>query len=183
MKKTMLLLIFFTLAITSNADDLTAVVTPATTGASNGSIDLTVSGGIAPYEYSWKGPNGLDANTEDLSNLPAGTYTVTVTDKYCGIATLVVVVKSGTTGITTEEVSNTVFLAPNPSNDFFIIHAMQPFKNVSVRLFNLSGRIIEQQENLSGNDLRVDISSFSNGIYFVEIINGNNRFRKKMIKN
>lgn len=45
-------------------------------GSSNGSIDATVSGGMAPYNYSWS--NG--AATEDLLLLGAGNYTLVVTD-------------------------------------------------------------------------------------------------------
>ncbi len=44
-------------------------------GGADGSIDLSVSGGCAPYTYSWS--NG--ASTEDINHLSAGTYTVTVT--------------------------------------------------------------------------------------------------------
>jgi hypothetical protein len=45
-------------------------------GGNNGSIDISVSGGIAPYTFEWS--DGSDA--EDLSGAPAGTYSVTVTD-------------------------------------------------------------------------------------------------------
>jgi hypothetical protein len=58
---------------------LSATTTNTTcTAAANGSIDLTVSGG-STYTYSWS--NG--ATTQDLSNVAAGTYTVTVTSGSC----------------------------------------------------------------------------------------------------
>jgi len=47
-------------------------------GGNNGSIDLTVNGGVTPYAYLWN--NG--AVTEDLNNLYAGFYEVTVTDDH-----------------------------------------------------------------------------------------------------
>src|SRR6266851_5131159 len=41
-----------------------------------GSIDISVSGGMNPYTFSWnEGPT-----TEDRTNIAAGSYTVTVTD-------------------------------------------------------------------------------------------------------
>ncbi len=45
-----------------------------------GSIDITVSGGDGPYTYQWSGPDGYTSTDEDIFNLYAGDYTVTVTD-------------------------------------------------------------------------------------------------------
>ena len=46
-------------------------------GEATGTATVTPSGGTAPYSYVW--PN-LPGNTQTVNNLPAGTYTVTVTD-------------------------------------------------------------------------------------------------------
>jgi hypothetical protein len=46
-------------------------------GGNNGSASLTVSGGVAPYSYSWSN----SATTSSIQNLTAGNYTVTVSDK------------------------------------------------------------------------------------------------------
>ncbi len=49
---------------------------PSPPGSCNGSVNITVTGGHPPYTFLWS--NGL--HTEDLLNLCAGSYTVTVTD-------------------------------------------------------------------------------------------------------
>ena len=49
--------------------------------ANDGSINITVNGGIGNYTYSWFGDNGFLSSQEDISNLSGGTYTLTVTDE------------------------------------------------------------------------------------------------------
>ncbi|NCX89947.1 MAG: hypothetical protein EBX02_12800 [Betaproteobacteria bacterium] len=48
----------------------------ACNGGNNGSATASVSGGTAPYTYSWSN----SANTSAISSLSAGTYSLTVTD-------------------------------------------------------------------------------------------------------
>jgi len=47
-------------------------------GDSDGSAQSTPSGGTPPYTFSWN-PGGQ--STQNISNIPAGTYTITVTDQ------------------------------------------------------------------------------------------------------
>ncbi|MCB0764994.1 MAG: choice-of-anchor L domain-containing protein, partial [Flavobacteriales bacterium] len=57
-----------------------AISRPLCQGGGNGAINLSVAGGAPPYTFAWTGPNGYVASVEDPVNIPAGTYTVTVTD-------------------------------------------------------------------------------------------------------
>ena len=50
-----------------------------------GGIDITVTGGLSNYSFAWNDTN--NSTTEDLTNVVAGTYTVTVTDANGCVAT------------------------------------------------------------------------------------------------
>jgi len=76
-------------------------------GNGNGSINITITGGAQPYNISWD--NG--AVTEDLTNLSAGIYIVTVTDANgcTAIHTYEVLNNAGTlsvNGVTNDELCN-----------------------------------------------------------------------------
>ena len=62
--------------------DASAVLTAEVScpGVSDGSIDLTITGGTSPYTISWSGPGGFVSSSEDISGLFAGNYDFTVTD-------------------------------------------------------------------------------------------------------
>ena len=61
---------------------------PACSSTAGGSIDVTSTGGLAPYTYAWSN----SATSPNLSGLASGTYTVTVTDANgCTVSTPVVI--------------------------------------------------------------------------------------------
>jgi len=69
-------------------DDSNIIITDANCGHSDGSITgITVSGGTPSYTYVWKDANNTTVGTNlDLTSVPAGSYTLTVTDSNACIA-------------------------------------------------------------------------------------------------
>ncbi|WP_264536418.1 PKD domain-containing protein [Flavobacterium sp. N1736] len=61
-------------------------------GYNTGEITVLASGGRPAYNYSWTGPNGFRSNLQNLKNLYAGTYNLTVTDNSGCPATLSVTI-------------------------------------------------------------------------------------------
>jgi len=86
----------------TNGMVVSAVSTDETCGDGAGSINNTVTGGSGSYSYAWS--NG--ETTEDVTNLSAGTYTVTVTDNGDGCTTTETVVVGNDANFTVNDVVN-----------------------------------------------------------------------------
>lgn len=85
----------------------TVTVTDVSTfGGSDGAIDITVTGGTAPYYFYWS--NGV--SSEDLTGVPAGVYTVYIYDDLQCSLTLTAVVSE----------------PANPCNFYVMIDFVQP---------------------------------------------------------
>lgn len=96
----------------------TSTTVSAVCGQNNGSVDLSISGGNNPYSYSWSGGE----TTQDLSGVPPGTYTATITDNNGCTATHTVTVNDNITNpnLTAVVVNNTTCINGNGSIDLSV---------------------------------------------------------------
>jgi uncharacterized repeat protein (TIGR01451 family) len=88
-------------AARAQCDDITltfAATHVTCNGAANGAINLTVTGGVEPYNYQWS-QNGTALSPgigQDLSGIAAGVYVVTVTDAEDCVQTITVLISQPT---------------------------------------------------------------------------------------
>lgn len=115
----------FTITQPASALSKTEAVQQITcSGAADGIINLTVTGGAAPYTYNWS--NG--STTEDLSTLPAGAYTVIVTDNNgCTITDSYVITDPPVLILTGTETDITCFGANDGSIDITVTGGEAPY--------------------------------------------------------
>lgn len=135
---------------------------------SNGSINVNVTGGSAPYTYEWTGPNGYTGNTEDISGLAPGTYNLTVTDACGNTSTVSNVVVGNSTGI--EELNADYFVVyPNPSTGMVTLkfNAVVDGK-YSIAVYDLAGRIVYFNESNAETEL-INLTNVAVGSYMISV--------------
>lgn len=115
---------------------------PTDYSSTNGAIAAVVSGGDPPYIYSWTGP--VIGSTPALNNLPAGTYTLQVTDgSGCQEFFTVSLLPEGTGCYL-----GTPVITPNSDgkNDFLIITCVYDAPNV-LYIYNRNGGLVYTVSN------------------------------------
>ena len=95
----------------------TAIVDAHCNGDSSGSVSLTVTG-TGPFTYSWTGPGAFSAATQNISGVPAGSYSVLVTGAGSCTNTAVASVSQPTTVVTAHGSSNAPFC---PGDTLFMV--------------------------------------------------------------
>ena len=153
-------------------------------GASDGEINLDVSGGTDDYSFSWTGVDSDDiviysADTEDISNLSAGTYTVIITSykndgEPCFPAqeyTIPIIQPEELiTTATPEDIDPLLGCTGDCIGSIIVdIEGGTPPYSFIVRQYNDDGSFVDVEtvNNVNSNDLPYSIESLCEGVYSV----------------
>jgi len=144
-----------------NVLSITALITDIDS-INAGAIDVTVSGGTPPYLYNWDN----NQQTEDLTNLIAGVYSISVTDSAgCSLAAFYEI-SEDTTGQSDgldEVVYFNIHAYPNPSNGDVTISWSGEL--ISLELISALGQVISKQYSFPTNTKL--LKNLNSGVYFV----------------
>lgn len=157
-------------------------ITNASSCSSNdGSATPAVSGGTAPYSYSWSN----SATTSEITGLAPGSYTVAITDA-AGCSDTAIAVVSCPNGFDEHYLQNEFSVYPNPSSGIFYLVFNQ---NVVGDKFELNISNVIGESIYSTSDINsllsneINLGSQPRGVYFLKIINEDgSAVVKKIIK-
>ncbi len=169
----------------SDTFDIDNYVPMLATKISSISADITFQNGTytalqSGVDYQW-----LDCNN-NLSPVPGatsqtftppqdGNYAVVVTNQFCSDTSACM----GTTNIEGHELLESINIYPNPVSTQISISGI-PEKS-DIRITDISGRVIYQEQNLNNKQKNISTKGWGNGIYFIEMRNGNNRMYEKVV--
>jgi hypothetical protein len=129
--------------------------------ALDGALDLTTTGGTAPYTYIWSNA----ATEEDLTNLGVGLYIVTITDNNgCSLATTFQI--NNIAGVEAQ-IAPTWSVYPNPTSDL-LYSDFGLEKPHTLRIYNALGQVflLETSQDKLG---KIDVSFLPAGTYMIEL--------------
>jgi serine protease AprX len=140
------------------------------------------------FDGAITGDNTVD-NVEriDMTNLEPGQYTITVSHKGTltnGSQKFSLILSGANITLNTEknEFSNVV-VWPNPAKDVLNVNFGQQLENVSATLVDMSGRVVFQTKGAvaSAQNLSINTSNLSKGVYVLSINSNNKSLSKKVI--
>lgn len=140
-------------------------------GGANGSIEINVTGGNANYSYLWSGPNNFTANTNSISNLSSGTYTVTVTDANNCTKTKTFFLSG--VGIENATLNNLV-IYPNPTSGVINITGYQTnSEDLEIEVVSEKGMVVYQLKKKTNQDsIPLNLSYLPQARYILKIRQG-----------
>ena len=154
---------------------------PSSAGGFNGNINIAPTGGTAPYTYNWS--NG--ASIQNLSNISAGTYSVTITDANACTFTTSATLNDGPTAVSFTAFGGKVAVFPNPAQQFAIVNIESANAvDVNIQVTNLMGQLLynHNANNVVQEAYTLDLSQWAAAVYFVRVTIGEEVIIQRLVK-
>ncbi len=148
-------------------------------GQMDGVAAVAVLGNADDYTYSWSAPNS--SNTNSITGLGAGQYTVTVTDS-TGCETVTDFwIASLASGIGTTHELKSVRVFPNPVNERAVFTFPEKIKG-QLNIFSLDGKQIESINLKNQDEALLERNDLRSGTYLFETQGSSHHSGKFVIK-
>ncbi|HEY0030449.1 MAG TPA: T9SS type A sorting domain-containing protein [Bacteroidia bacterium] len=89
---------------------------------------------------------------------------------------------SGTTGISSLTNNNTFEIYPNPAADNIIINYVASSKNITANIYDTTGKLVKEIKSLGTGENQIAVADLKNGLYLINIIDGNTSSTKRFVK-
>lgn len=89
---------------------------------------------------------------------------------------------SGITGISSLTNDNSFDIYPNPSSQNITVNYTSSSKNVNIKIYDATGRLIKEIRDLNSGETMISLDGLNNGIYLLSLQDGNNIITKRFIK-
>jgi len=134
-------------------------------------LTAALSGGIAPFSYSWReqsSPNVSIGTNMTYTYTSYGIYYVVVTDGN-GCIRESNVIGDGSTGVSQLSSDIALSIYPNPFKEETTVDFGKEIQAASIRVVDVFGKLIEEHSVTNTDKHILKRASKSSGIYFIEI--------------
>ncbi len=146
-----------------------------------GQTATVIANGATSYTFN---PGAITGSAIAVNPTVTTTYTVTGMSGNCTGSAISTISVSPCTGV--QEIAsvmpNVVNVYPNPAENYIEVYNTVTTDKVNINIYDVTGKLITTKETNYYKEL-IDMSKFAKGLYFVEIMKGDNRiYRTKIIK-
>jgi hypothetical protein len=146
-------------------------------GTNNGTAQVVVSGGVAPYNYTWS--NGSTQNS--IVGVATGTYTIVIKDANNCILQDTIFVQSANPASLSQISMNPISIYPNPTKGSVEINFNELINTGELVITNLLGEIIFKN-NLNKVSKENVLLKGASGIYIVKVTAGDKMYSLRLMK-
>jgi len=149
-------------------------IKPDTSNKGVGRIDVEVTGGTSPYNFTWVKDGSIFDNSQNIAELTPGNYILEVSDqnRCTRTSTPIRIDNARLTSTQDHPWSSLIQAFPNPTNGLInIAFDLPETVNVNAEIVNILGETILKfsPQKIAQGTLQTNLANYGSGIYLIKI--------------